>query len=208
MVRKASVPDISFLTQPALSAGPNLFAASVGEGETPLALALTALADNPFQPRDQIDPGALAELASVIAAQGFQGVLVARPHPQQAATYQLAFGHRRREAARLAGLSTLPVLVRDLTNEEMVEIAITENIQREDLSPWMEARTYGLMDQELGYTHEQIATAVGKKRGYVENRLRLLRAPADVQALVADKPDTLRAVANRLRWPIRPSARP
>jgi len=176
-----------------------LFADAVSELPSAQAIQIDLLRDNPYQPRDGVNPEALAELGAVIAAQGFQGVLVARPHPESSGSYQLAFGHRRRDAARAALLETVPVIVRDLTNEEMVEIAVTENIQREDLTVLMEARTFGVMEKELGYTHDQIAEAVGKKRGYVENRLRLLRAPADVQALVAEKPDTLRAVANLIK---------
>jgi ParB/RepB/Spo0J family partition protein len=201
MPRKAApLPDISFITgAPPEVNRATLFAGGASDLPPAQPIKIELLENNPYQPRDASDPEALAELSAVIAAQGFQGALVARPDPKQAGRYQIAFGHRRREAARAAGLSTVPVMVRDLTDEEMVESAVSENIRREDLTPLMEARTFGLMEKELGYTHEQIAQAIGKKRGYIENRLRLLRAPADVQALVAEKPDTIRAVANLIK---------
>jgi ParB family chromosome partitioning protein len=172
-----------------------VFARSVAD-TTPISqVAIDHLLDNPYQQRGQMNSARLTELAAVIKEHGFQGVLVARPHPSRRGFYQLAFGHRRRDAARLAGVAVLPVQVRDLSEEEMVELVITENIQRDDLTLLEEGRTFQLMNEMLGYTQEQIARAVGKTRGYVENRLRVARAPGDVQALVAAKPDSLRAVS-------------
>jgi ParB/RepB/Spo0J family partition protein len=135
----------------------------------------------------------------VIRAQGVQGVLVARPAPDRSGFYQLTAGHRRREAAKRAGMPLLPVVVRDLTEEEMVTLAITENIQREDLTPLEEGKIYLLMSDEMGYTHEQIAREIGKKRGYIENRIRVARSPRDVQELIQTKPDSIRAVANLIK---------
>src|SRR4051794_9623986 len=106
-----------------------------GEDVEPVLLAIDLLEDNPYQPRKAIDPGELYALASVIREQGFQGVLVARPHPQKPARYQLAFGHRRRDASRLAGLTSLPVIVREFSDTQMIVLAVTENVQRADLSP-------------------------------------------------------------------------
>ncbi|HST03635.1 MAG TPA: ParB/RepB/Spo0J family partition protein [Chloroflexia bacterium] len=169
-----------------------------GERRTTM-LPLDRLHDNPYQPRSSTGGVALEELASVIRAQGFQGVLTARPHPELKGHYQLTAGHRRREASRMIGLSTLPVIVKELTDEEMVTLAITENIQREDLSPLEEGRIYLLMSAEMGFTLEQIAREVGKKLGYVYNRVRAARAPADIQALIEAKPDSLRAVANLIK---------
>ena len=179
-----------------------MFAASVAnesEMQKATMLRVDRLADNPYQPRAQAGAEGLEELAGVIKSQGFQGVLIARPHPSENGSYQLTAGHRRRDAARRAGLHTLPVVVRDLTDEEMVTLAITENIQREDLNPLEEGKIYLMMAEEMGFTHEQIAREVGKKRGYVENRIRVARAPEDVQALVMAKPDSLRAVANLIK---------
>jgi len=135
----------------------------------------------------------------VIRAQGFQGVLVARPAPDRSGYYQLTAGHRRREAAKRAAMALLPVVVRDLSEEDMVTLAITENIQREDLTPLEEGRIYLLMADEMGYTHEQIAREVGRKRGYIENRIRVARSPKDVQELIQAKPDSIRAVATLIK---------
>jgi ParB-like chromosome segregation protein Spo0J len=93
----------------------------------------------------------------------------------------------------------LPVVVHDLSEEEMVTLAITENIQREDLTPLEEGKIYLLMSDEMGYTHEQIAREVGRKRGYIENRIRVARAPGDVQKLIQAKPDSIRAVATLIK---------
>jgi ParB family chromosome partitioning protein len=179
-----------------------LFAASVSDTadvQQAISVPIDRLLNNPYQPRMDANDDALNELAQVIGSQGFQGVLVARPDPVNAGFYQLTAGHRRREAAKRAGLSTLPVVVRDFTNEEMATIAITENIQREDLTPLEEGKIFLLMAEEMGYTHEQVAREIGRKRGYVENRIRVARAPLDVQALVTVKPDSIRAVANLIK---------
>ena len=173
--------------------------ASESDMQQAALVPVDSLHDNPYQPRMDSPAEGILELASVIKSQGFQGVLIARPHPKEEGAYQLTAGHRRREAARRAGLRALPVVVRELTDEEMVTLAITENIQREDLSPLEEGKIYLLMSEEMGFTHEQIAKEVGKKRGYVENRIRVARAPRDVQALVQAKPDSIRAVANLIK---------
>jgi ParB/RepB/Spo0J family partition protein len=180
----------------------SLFAASVSEEadvQQAISVPVERLLNNPFQPRLDANEEALDELAQVIGSQGFQGVLVARGDPATPGYYQITAGHRRREAAKRAGLKNLPVVVREFSNEEMATIAITENIQREDLTPLEEGKIYLLMAEEMGYTHEQIAREIGRKRGYVENRIRVARAPLDVQALVVAKPDSLRAVANLIK---------
>ena len=179
-----------------------LFAQSVTtatEMQQAVMLRVDRLLNNPYQPRAEISDDSIEELAGVIRAQGFQGVLVARPAPERSGFYQLTAGHRRREAAKRAGMPLLPVVVRDLTEEEMVTLAITENIQREDLTPLEEGKIYLLMSDEMGYTHEQIAREVGKKRGYIENRICVARSPSDVQALVQAKPDSIRAVATLIK---------
>ena len=180
----------------------SLFAQSVAtstEMQHATMIRLDRLLDNPYQPRVEIRSESIDELAGVIRSQGFQGVLVARVAPDAPGAYQLTAGHRRREAARRAGLHILPVVVRDLTDEEMVTLAITENIQREDLTPLEEGRIYLLMSDEMGFTHEQIAREVGRKRGYIENRIRVARAPQDVQDLIQAKPDSIRAVATLIK---------
>jgi ParB/RepB/Spo0J family partition protein len=179
-----------------------LFAQSVTtatEMQQAIMVRVDRLLNNPYQPRQEIRDDSIEELASVIRAQGFQGVLVARPAPDRSGFYQLTAGHRRREAAKSAGMPLLPVVVRDLTEEEMVTLAITENIQREDLTPLEEGKIYLLMSDEMGYTHEQIAREVGRKRGYIENRIRVARSPRDVQELIQAKPDSIRAVATLIK---------
>jgi ParB/RepB/Spo0J family partition protein len=180
----------------------DLFAQSVAsatEMQQAVMVRVDRLLDNPYQPRTEMRSDTVDELSGVIRSQGFQGVLVVRPAPEAPGHFQLTAGHRRREAARRAGLHLLPVVVRDLTDEEMVTLAITENIQREDLTPLEEGKIYLLMAGEMGYTHEQIAREVGRKRGYVENRIRVARAPEDVQNLVQAKPDSIRAVATLIK---------
>lgn len=187
----AEVPKRSVLS--------NLLALHKNDVEQATLVEIDLLKDNPYQPRLNADESNLKELAQVIKAQGFQGVLIARPHPLQPGQYQLTAGHRRREASRQAGLTMLPVVVKELSEEEMAGLAITENIQREDLTPLEEGRIFLLMAEEMEYTHEQIAREIGKNRGYVENRLRVARAPQDIQQLVAEKPDSLRAVSTLIK---------
>src|SRR4051812_9356354 len=204
MSKKRDQPiDLGFLQEQAgrtdLS---GMFAASVStesDMQQAIMVKIERLLNNPYQPRLEMQDQGIEELAQVIRAQGFQGVLVGRPDPVNKGFYQLTAGHRRREAARRAGLASLPLVVRELTDEEMVTLAITENIQREDLTPLEEGKIYLLMSDEMGYTQEQIAREIGRERGYVVNRLRVARAPRDIQALVQAKPDSLRMVANLIK---------
>ncbi len=198
--------DLGFLkgedTRPRTTDLSGLFAQSVTtatEMQQAIMVRVDRLLNNPYQPRQEIRDDSIEELASVIRAQGFQGVLVARPVADRSGFYQLTAGHRRREAAKRAGMPLLPVVVHDLTEEEMVTLAITENIQREDLTPLEEGKIYLLMSDEMGYTHEQIAREVGRKRGYIENRIRVARSPKDVQELIQAKPDSIRAVATLIK---------
>ncbi|MDQ2805351.1 MAG: ParB/RepB/Spo0J family partition protein [Chloroflexota bacterium] len=198
MARKPA-PDVSFLESPRTTpaARPStLFTSSTNDSAPAREIALAQLQDNPYQPRQTMNAEELDQLAEVIGAQGFQGVLVGRPHPTLPGMIQLAFGHRRREAARRAGLATIPVQVRDLDDRDMVEMAVTENIQRADLTPLDEGRTYLLMQAQFALTQEEVAARVGKTRGYVADRLRLAHAPADVQAFLEEKPDSIRAAAS------------
>lgn len=190
---------VSTVPAPRRSVLSNLLSLQKNDAEQAILIEIEQLGDNPYQPRLSADEAGLKELAQVIKAQGFQGVLVARRHPETVGQYQLTAGHRRREASRQAGLTLLPVVVKELSDEEMAGLAITENIQREDLTPLEEGRIFLLMAEEMGYTHEQVAREIGKNRGYVENRLRVARAPEDIQRLVAEKPDSLRAVSNLIK---------
>jgi ParB/RepB/Spo0J family partition protein len=151
------------------------------------------LVDNPFQhlARPRLNDQAIEELADSIRENGFQGVLVARRH---GGVYELAYGHRRRAAAARAGLTTLPVQVVELTNEQMARIMAAENFAREDLSPLGEANVVGLLGTEQNLSAEKIGKIIGKSRAWVELRQRLYEAPEQVKQLVEQKPDSLTMV--------------
>lgn len=128
-----------------------------------------------YQPRQVFEPGALAELAQSIREKGVLQPLLVRPRGEN---FEIVAGERRWRASQLAGLSEVPALIRDLGDREALEIAIIENLQREDLGPLEEARAYqALLDQ--GLNQEGVAQAVGKGRSTVSNALRLLSLPGD-----------------------------
>ena len=158
-------------------------------------IALDYLLDNPYQPREDIPvDDDLREMAEGIKAHGLLGALPMRKHPEREGYYQLAFGHRRREACRLAGKESAPVTIEDLNNAAMAALAAIENIHRKDLTHLQLGRLFLNMQRE-GFTQEEIAESVKKDRGYVVNRLRLADAPADIQQFVEEKPDSLRSIA-------------
>jgi ParB family chromosome partitioning protein len=155
-----------------------------GEGEKLLELPPDRIDPNPEQPRQHIDPEKLKELAQSVVEQGIvQPLIVRRVGPR----YQLIAGERRWRAAREAGLAKVPVVVRQADDRELLEIALVENIQREELNPIEEAGAYRKLIAELGYSQEQVATRVGKDRSTVANLLRLLRLPREIRGLVAEQ---------------------
>jgi ParB family chromosome partitioning protein len=156
-------------------------------------IALDYLHDNPFQhlARPVLDEEALEDLAGSIRQNGFYGALLARPEGRGSNEYQIAYGHRRREAARRAGLKTLPVKIMDLTDLQMAQLMASENFSREDLTPLGEANIVGHLYTDQNMSIEQIAAAVGKKRGWVQPRIALYQAPQDVRQLVEQKPQAL-----------------
>lgn len=137
---------------------------------------------NPYQPRITFVQERLEELAASIRQHGFYGHLWVR---QKGRKYELVYGERRLRAAQVAGLSTIPVEVRSLTDEQMLEIALTENVQREDLSSVEEALAYQRMQKELGQSIRTIAKRIGKSVGYVSSLLSLLRYPEIQEAVEA-----------------------
>jgi ParB/RepB/Spo0J family partition protein len=144
---------------------------------------------NPQQPRMIFDVDALHELSASIREHGvLQPILV---RPLGANRYQLVAGERRWRASREAGLETIPALVEELDDETALEIAIIENLQREDLSPLEEATMYDRMIRDHGYSIRKLADKLGKDKGYVENRLRLADAPEEIRELVSVRKDTL-----------------
>lgn len=145
--------------------------------ETPAGLAaldVDAIAPNPRQPRQRMDPGRLQELAASIRAHGVLSPVVVRQGPRG---YELVAGERRLRAAKLAGLRTIPALVKELTPATALEVALVENLQREDLNPLEEAEVYHRLTEEFGLTQDEVAARVGRDRSSVANALRLLRLP-------------------------------
>jgi len=135
-----------------------------------------------YQPRTQIDPESIADLAESIRVQGVMQPILVRPvGPDR---YEIIAGERRWRAASAAGLDTVPVLIREVSDEHALAMALIENIQREDLNPLEEAQGVQRLIAEFGMTHEQAATAVGRSRSGVSNLLRLLALAKPVQELV------------------------
>lgn len=141
---------------------------------------------NPDQPRRYFNDADLADLANSIREKGVIQPLIVRPAPGQADRFQIVAGERRWRAAQMAQQHDLPVVVRDLNDTEVLEIAIIENIQRADLNPVEEASGYRQLMDRFGHTQERLAEALGKSRSHIANLLRLLSLPAEVQAYLAD----------------------
>ena len=152
----------------------------------PHSLALTDLVAGRYQPRTHMDEGALYELAESIKAQGImQPILVRRlADGEHAGQYEIIAGERRFRAAKIAGLSEVPVLVRDVPDEAAAAMALIENMQREDLNPLEEAQGLSRLVKEFGLTHEQAAQAVGRSRSAASNLLRLLNLAEPVQTML------------------------
>jgi len=145
-------------------------------------VALTQLRPGKYQPRTQMDPGAIAELAASIKVQGVIQPVLARPLSD--GRFEIIAGERRWRAAKLAGLDSIPVLVRDVRDDLALAMALIENIQREDLNPIEEASGIQRLIDEFEMTHEAAAEAVGRSRSGVSNLLRLLSLAKPVQDLV------------------------
>lgn len=137
---------------------------------------------NPWQPRREFAEEALAELAESIKQQGLLQPVVVRSTDDG---YELVAGERRFVACKMAGLTSVPAMVKDVNNREMLEIALVENLQREDLNPMDEARAYRRLREEFGLTQEEIAQRVGKDRATVANQTRLLQLPPEIQEYVS-----------------------
>jgi ParB family chromosome partitioning protein len=139
-----------------------------------------------YQPRRVFDPEKLAGLVASIRDKGILTPLLVRPHQSIANAYELIAGERRWRAAAQAQLHEVPVIVRDLTDRETLEIALVENLQREDLNPLEEAQAYARLTEEFEHTQEDLARAVGKSRSHVANTMRLLGASQKVKDYLAD----------------------
>jgi ParB family chromosome partitioning protein len=154
-------------------------------------LPIDRIASNPSQPRQHFDEEALQDLAASIREHGILQPVLVRPRGD--GTYQIVAGERRWRAARLAGLLEVPAIIEQIDDESALEIAIIENLQREDISPLEEADMFERMTSQHGYSLRKLAQKLGKDKGYIENRLRLADAPSEVRELVAKRRDTLSA---------------
>lgn len=157
-----------------------------GPGRAPLAVPVEQLIPNPDQPRRQFEPEALAELAASIRNRGVLQPLIVRPHPTEPDLYQIVAGERRWRAAQIAQLHELPVLVRELNDTEVLEVALIENIQRANLNAIEEAASFRQLMDRFGHTQEKLADALDKSRSHISNSLRLLNLPDQVQGFVRE----------------------
>jgi ParB family chromosome partitioning protein len=155
-------------------------------GGLPNSLLLSQMVPGMYQPRTRMDEGALYELAESIKAQGIMQPILVRQLKDgpNAGKYEIIAGERRSRAAKLAGLDSVPVLVRDVPNEAAAAMALIENIQREDLNPLEEAQGLQRLVKEFGLTHELAAQAVGRSRSAASNLLRLLNLAEPVQSML------------------------
>ena len=152
-------------------------------------IAVDKVTPNPNQPRLAMDKAGLEDLTNSVREHGVLQPILVRPQPN--GHYQLIAGERRWRAAQGAGLAAIPALIEEIDDETALEIAVIENLQREDLSPIDEAMIYDKMIREHGYSIRKLAQKLGKDKGYLENRLRLADAPAEIRELVSVRKDTL-----------------
>ena len=152
-------------------------------------IAVDRVTINAKQPRLALPPLAIDELTASIREHGVLQPIIVRP--TEPGSYEIVAGERRWRAVLSLGLPMIPAIVEAMSDEIALEVAIIENLQREDLSPLDEAAIFARMTSELGYSIRKLAERIGKDKGYVENRLRLMHAPADIRALVAERSDTI-----------------
>ena len=163
--------------------GALLSAEQTAFGEESLEISVNSIEPSSMQPRTRFDESKLQELAKSITANGVVQPLLVR---KKGTGYELIAGERRLRAAQLAGLSHVPVVVRQVPDEKVLELALIENIQREDLNPIEEAHAYRKLIDTIGITQESLADRIGRDRSYITNYLRLLRLPTDIQRLIED----------------------
>jgi ParB family chromosome partitioning protein len=145
------------------------------------AIPIELVHRNPDQPRRHFPAEEIAELAASIRDQGILQPILVRPSPKKPGDYEIVAGERRWRAAQQAGLPAIPALVRALDDDKAFEIAVVENVQREDLNAMEEAQAYASLMRRMAYTQDRAAAAVGKSRSHVANTLRLLQLPQSVQ---------------------------
>ena len=155
-------------------------------GASPRTLTVDQLRPGRYQPRRIMKDDRLSELAQSIRERGVLQPLLVRPDPERPGGYEIVAGERRWRAAQLAQVHEIPVVVRDLDDRTALEVALVENLQREDLSPLEEAEGYQRLKDEFDYTQEALAQVIGKSRSHVANMLRLLVLPESVKTLITD----------------------
>ena len=153
------------------------------EGEQRM-VAIAQVKSSALNPRKDFRDDELAELAESIRTKGLVQPIIVRPDPASAGDFEIVAGERRWRAAQKAGIHTIPVIVRELTDKEVLELAIIENVQRQDLNAIEEASGYRDLIERFSYNQEQVSEIIGKSRSHVANTLRLLKLPVGVQALV------------------------
>lgn len=151
-----------------------------------LLIPIEQITANPDQPRRSFDPEALQELAASLKQRGVLQPLIVRPHPKDTGLYQIVAGERRWRAAQMAQLHEIPVIIREMSDTEVLEVAIIENIQRADLNAIEEAASFRQLMDRFGHTQERLAEALNKSRSHIANLLRLLTLPDTVQDMVKD----------------------
>jgi len=147
-------------------------------------ISISQIEPNHLQPRTVFDPTRLQELSNSIETNGIIQPLLVR---KKGSHYELVAGERRLRAAKMAGLTSVPAIVQDYTDERLLEVALVENIQREDLNPIETAQALERLTREMNLSHEEIASRTGKDRTTITNMIRLLRLPAEVQLLLAER---------------------
>src|SRR6202049_1380475 len=148
------------------------------------SISISHIEPNHLQPRTVFDPARLQELSNSIETHGIIQPLLVR---KKGLHYELVAGERRLRAAKMAGLTSVPAIVQDYTDERLLEVALVENIQREDLNPIETAQALERLTREMNLSHEEIATRTGKDRTTITNMIRLLRLPSEVQLLLAER---------------------
>ena len=149
-------------------------------------VAISDLIRNPYQPREAFNEAKMEELANSIKKNGIIQPIAVRPIKSEVGKYEIVAGERRWLAAQKAGLHNIPVNVLDLSDVESLEVAIVENIQRDDLNPIEEAKGYKRLSEEFKYDHENISKLMSKSRSHISNTLRLLTLPADVISMIEE----------------------
>lgn len=182
----------------------------VSNDETLQEIKIKDLRPNPYQPRKTFLPGAIEELKESILQHGILQPIIVR---KSIKGYEIVVGERRFRAAKAAGLHVVPAVIRELTEQEMMELALLENLQREDLSPIEEAGAYQALLDHLHITQEELARRLGKSRPHIANHLRLLSLPETIQTLISEgkismghgrtllglkKKDKLKALADKI----------